>query len=354
MIVDAVGSICIEHCIPSKALFSVLPVRNIIPYIIKIDFFLNLIKYLIKTKNAKESIVFAIVDTLDPKVAISFIDNARIMGLIHASFPNILCISVQNGIRTDVEIGGFSKINIDTFYGFGIYEKFLLKSNKIEVKKYVNSGSLRYCIFKKNFYKKNKKRHNICYLSEFSDTNTVELKVLRQCSEVIFLSLINYCTKFDRSLSVAMRSELNSDGFKSEKMFYQKMDLGGIAEIVPNKVREFGSYNIAFNSDIVVCTLSTLGFEMMGAGKKVLFGASLNNSELLKLFNSIAMFKELPSAILIKNKESIYNKIENLLGMSHQEYLEITHNARLYNMDNTSGHFPDELIKNRILSCIND
>jgi len=257
-------------------------------------------------------------------------------------------------MRTESESWGGVNRNIDTYYGFGMYEKKLLQKKGIKIKKYIGSGSLRNEIYKKKFIEEGGKKTDICYISDFGNGKTADLKALKRHSIDVFLSLIGYCEASGYSLSVALRSELNSDGYQSEVDFYCNLDCNRIAKLLPNNTSKFRSYNTAFNSDVVVCTFSTLGFEMLGVKKKVLFAIGLNNSELMQLFDSFMMHKELPDDIIVRDIEDFHNKIDNLLSCDYKKYIEITKNARLYSMNQDVNPPIDSLIKNEISSYLNN
>jgi hypothetical protein len=82
LIVDEMGSEHIKFCLPKNIKFSILPTRNTIPIFLKISFFYNCTKRLIKGNGFKKAVLFASVEQLMPKVLITFIDNSNIMGFL--------------------------------------------------------------------------------------------------------------------------------------------------------------------------------------------------------------------------------------------------------------------------------
>ena len=58
-------------------------------------------------------------------------------------------------------------------------------------------------------------------------------------------------------------------------------------------------YNSSTQSNILVTVHSTLGFEMLGAGRKVLFGASIDDFALAKFWGAVENFNKLPSLNLL-------------------------------------------------------
>ena len=85
----------------------------------------------------------AIVDSINPKVIISFIDNSLIMGQLDSIFPYKLVIAIQNGTR--MSTGGFLNGNpnfmLPHYFSFGEYEKDVIKRYHIKCKEIYNIGN---------------------------------------------------------------------------------------------------------------------------------------------------------------------------------------------------------------------
>ena len=169
IIVDAASSDCIQHCIPVAASVEVLPLRGVIPWLMKPRFFVRACARLIQKQSLGHSIVCAIIDVVKPKVLITYIDNAPLMSDLQDIFPEKLVISVQNGLRSEIPLLGW-KVNykLPVLYGYGVYEKHLLKKMGVKVSEYIPVGSLRYGIFRQNNPKVEKK-YDLCYISQFAE-----------------------------------------------------------------------------------------------------------------------------------------------------------------------------------------
>ena len=146
-----------------------------------------------------------------------------------------------------------------------------------------------------------------------------------------------------------LRKDTNYD---EEIAFYQNGFENKNIDFIPNDFLKMGSYKTAFKSEIIIGMFSTLLIEMLGAGKKILFGGFLDDS-----FNKESKekaYKYLPSNVLLYNVEvnHIQNKIETLINMSKEEYLEMTAFARDYYM-RCERPYPHEMIKKRIAEHLN-
>jgi surface carbohydrate biosynthesis protein len=357
LIVDEVGSDVIINCLPENCTYYILPTRNIIPWIAKIKFILNVIKMVSQKYNIKSSVVMSIVRIIDPKILVTFIDTSPIMGLANEVFPNKLSITLQNGMRS--KMYGFNRKGYQVLYGFGEYEKKLLNFQDIKVGEYVAAGSLKQGLTEKSI-EFSEVDNDICYISGFTEsalspdakTNVTYLLYDKK----IFSSLVNICKDNSLTLTVAMRSDQSSKEFRPEYEYFKKMDSDNIVKMIPNNKTSYGSYKTANSAKIIVSTYSTLGFEVFGSGKKVLFGASANNFELVKAFDAKWGFENLPSLVLLEELtvDDISKKLKNLLYMDQKEYLLETKESSSYYMNNSIECPPHEVIKKRISSYLNN
>ena len=99
MVIDEAGSNFINYCLPDGCSICLIKIRNVIPLIKSYTFVLNLVRYIFKYGLTSESLLAAIINTQKPKVVITNTDNFVVMGKLQTIFPEILVISLQNGIR---------------------------------------------------------------------------------------------------------------------------------------------------------------------------------------------------------------------------------------------------------------
>ena len=399
LIIDESGSEYIKPCIPNCASFAILPVRNDLPFIPSFGFLFRLLFNIMNIKSLRYAFFFSIVESLKPKVIISFIDNSNDLGILHNQFPDKLTIAVQNGNRSGRKfpLCALSTYPVSVYYGFGFQVGELLKDSGINVKEYVSAGSLIYSLFKKqitikhdhisgslHYFNKelktlnsremetlvellkgpssHEKKYDICFISSYYDGYYYGQELEIEQQEKIFLILLKICKEYGFSLSVALRYEspslslrtsnldTSSKNLNDEINYFSKMDAEGIAELIPNNYSFFGGYRLSSNSSVIVSVNSTLAFEMFGAGKKTLFGASADNFSLAKLWDSLGNYNKFPDMNLLDdfNKESMCKKINFLLKIDNNDYLDKTKNARMHYMNNIDEKSADELIKNRI------
>ena len=149
LIIDKSGSEHISKCIPSNLSINILNVREGIPYIPKLSFLVFLLRRIFKFKLTYRALITAIVDAIDPRVIISFIDTDIVMGQLDLTFPEKLVISVQNGSR--MHMGGTNNnyFLLPHYFAFGEYEKDLIKKLNVKYKTFHSVGSLKLGLFLK-------------------------------------------------------------------------------------------------------------------------------------------------------------------------------------------------------------
>lgn len=352
LIIDESGSSYIKHCIPDKASFSVLPVRGTIPLVLSLIFFKRFTSLFLNSRKFKESFLFSIVDALDPKILITFIDNSDIISKIHKKFPNKTAISVQNGFRSgpDYKAGFFNKEPVSIYFGFGDYEGGILKKYDIKHRDYFAVGSLKYSLFVNKKFKNFNNKFDFCFISQFNISDDPFIKILMRDSKLIFMNLLKICKKYDFSICVAMRYEINSPYYESELNFYKNIDLYNDSKLISNNNFEFQGYKTASNSEVLISICSTLAFEMFGAGHKVLFGASSNSFELAKFWDSYGNFAQFPNLNLLdfNEEDSIYYKLTSLLNIETSEYFALTANARKHYMNFSDQDLTHKMIYKKI------
>lgn len=352
LIVDAENVEAIKLCIPSSVSFSILPVRNVIPIIPNFSFFLKILANIFKFKNLKKSVIFSIIDFLNPKVLITHIDNSSLMAKIHAEFPEKLTVSVQNGFRCGLKYpsGSIYPAPVNIFYGFGDYERELYKKSGVKGMEYISAGSLKYDLFKKRCIESIRKKYDFCFVSQFIVSEDPHMDMLSNHADIIFSSLTKICNEYGYSLAVVLRSENSTESYKSEVRHLSNIDKHGVAKLIPNNLATQKSYKTIESSNILITVHSTLGFEFFGAGKKVLFGASAIDFTLAKLWDAVGNFTNFPALNLLDDltSESMLTKLNDLMAIDDEEYIIKTKNAREYYMNYKADNSVSMLIEKKI------
>ena len=348
LIIDKSGSEHISKCIPSNLSINILNVREGIPFIAKLSFLLFLFKRIFQFQLTYRTLITAIVDAIDPRVIISFIDTDIVMGQLDLTFPEKLVISVQNGSR--MHMGGTNNnyFLLPHYFAFGEYEKDLIKKLNVKYKTFHSVGSLKLGLFLKKCT--DTTNNGICFISEYENPkdqfNIERVSRHRQ----VFSNLIAWNNVNIHQIKVAMRSNRTNEIFYDETKFFNDI---GHAELIERT--DFSSYQTGYDSSIIISTLSTLGYELFCTGKKVLFcGLTASNDGFSEKQGINYLMHKLPHIVLLSGLTQLEfsDKITSLVNMNHEEYLSQTQDARGYYMKH-NNIYPHEAISKFIDNFIN-
>ena len=343
LIIDKSGSEYISKCIPSNLSINILNVREGIPYIPKLSFLVFLLRRIFKFKLTYRALITAIVDEIDPRVIISFIDTDIVMGQLDLTFPEKLVISVQNGSR--MHMGGTNNnyFLLPHYFAFGEYEKDLIKKLNVKYKTFHSVGSLKLGLFLKKCT--DTTNNGICFISDYeSPKNQFNIERVSRHRQV-FSNLIAWNNVNIHQIKVAMRSNRTNEIFYDETKFFNDI---GHAELIERT--EFSSYQTGYDSSIIISTLSTLGYELFCTGKKVLFcGMTASNDNFTEKQGIDYIMHKLPDIVLLNSLSQLElnDKITSLINMSHEEYLSYTKDAQSYYMTH-NNMYPHEAISKYI------
>ena len=231
------------------------------------------------------------ISVVKPKLILTFIDNFPPYFRLKKQFPNIRTILIQNGIRSEHGdlFGALPKNSelkdnhVDHMFVFGkavgeAYGKFI--SGEV-----VPIGS-----FKNNLSpRKNSKSQTIAYISTYrpeisekfivpdsAPGNPVSYQAITTRRERTVSFIAEYCKQHNRQFVIIGKSE----NFDAEKRYYQNLLQNYSWKLEPRRT-SMSSYEVLNESEIIVFTSSTLGYESLARGKKT--AAFLVDAELLNV-----------------------------------------------------------------------
>ncbi len=359
LIIDHAGSEWLKYCIPKGCDQYTLKIRNVAPFVKSFSFFYNLAKCIIKSGVNSTSLLSAIVLELNPKVIITFIDNNRFMGKLQTVFPDILVISVQNGSRREYGDPCFDAhkeyYSFPHYFGFGKHESDIMKKRGCSVKKYYSVGSLKLGIFLSKFYDnqiQNNQGKSICLVSQYilSFTELSDIKSIKYmaslrkaCRILAFFSKDN-----NIRVNIAMRNELDSEGYQKELNFFKEFFDCCDVIFYTNEHKKMSSYQIGVDSDVIIAFHSTLIYELFGMGKRVLLYGKVDQ-DLVDMLGCKSRFNIMPNECLLNswNYGEFEKKVNSLMEMGDNEFLNKTEDARKYYMD-FGASYPHDVISNYI------
>ena len=359
LIIDE-GSEYIIDCLPDGLKVEILEVRDTIPYIFSFSFFYFCIKRVIRFGFALKSliVIVPIVKILNPRVVITFIDNKGIMGELSEIFPNKTIISVQNGIRLDYEfLTGDRSYNFKSsiYFGFGDYELDLMKGNQAIVEEYHAVGSLKLGLFlSKHNNKALSNSGGVCFVSQYRSQQVNSSKQVNvKCTGIVrdvYRQLVDYTSVNKYKLYVTMFHHKGEDDYTKELDFFKSIVNSDRVEFLPNSKSRYSSYKASIKSEVIVTMDSTLGFEMFGCGKKILFCSPID-PVFAKMRGVEGLFEKMPN--LVKLQGSLSTQLTELMNIDNAQYNKIVGNARAYFMK-SGKPYPHEIISSYVFNAITE
>jgi surface carbohydrate biosynthesis protein len=356
LVIDSIGSENLAYCVPENITSKVLVTRNEIPLILSIKFFIILVTMIAKFGFTPMALISSIVKCIKPKVVLTFTDNISIMGRLADLFPICKIISVQNGVR--FKWGWDSNYTLPIYFGFGRYESELIKNRCVSVLEYKPIGSLKMGIYLSEHFKDIKKLHaknKICFISQYRHNMLdSELKPwyskFTGYSKEIFADIVKWSEVNNYEVSVVMANGEFDKDFNHELTYFKQTVDCSMVKFYPNVRKKFSSYKRCIDSNILVTMDSTLGFEMFGYGKKILFCGAMNDY-FANIRGSVELFERVPEFAMLREVESeikpLSDKLLFLSKMTNVEYLRSTESARLFYMD-FGPSYPHDIISNYI------
>lgn len=233
--------------------------------------FINICRF----KFSFEEYLKSYINFVEPKIIISFIDNNYLFYKLKFFYPNAKTIIIQNAwrsIKTDIfdnvslkKLKSNKRNYCDFILSFnnkiGLMYKSFLKGKVISV------GSIR---SNAELIKKRRKIYNYIYISIFRPHI-----FLKPEDEVLLSSINKYFNEIKKKLYILGSSIVYSE---EEKNFYSK-HLKNINFIFIPKTPERKTYQIIDSSKIILSLESTLAYEALSRGNKVIF-FSLRTNEI--------------------------------------------------------------------------
>lgn len=232
-------------------------------------------------RKIKSIYLKTLVDIINPKVVISYIDNSTHLHFLCKHGKSYKVIGIQNGSR-NIHNTDFSNYYLDYFFCYGEHEKDLFIKNNAKIKKFIPCGSLRASLSSDINLLKKANKFDLLIVSGWRgnsdpdnrdgsiETMKAMYKMDRLLAKIILEKKYNY--------SIALRSKAggtdwNMKGWGNEEDYYKKIYGENTAfhyfDHEEGQVR-MPIYNLMLKSNLSITVLSTAVFEAFGYGKKIL------------------------------------------------------------------------------------
>jgi len=282
------------------------------------------------------------IQYLQPRLIITYLSNSPYPDKIEEKYKNIKFLSIQYTPETPDNISN----KYFYYFSWASMSKIVLDKYNIDYKKIYEIGSLKLAKYLEKKESRSYYNYDIGFIStyrllyenmdfiNYSNKKTNELQKIVNClNKLLFkinlllknLVLNNYTigialTNTDRSFK-EMESEIKYYTNISKKL-----------KLLPKE--NLSSYDLSENSKIILTLNSSLGFELVSLGKKVIF--LIDDKEFLDISkipwgNDDLLYNNIPTFLRCDFKvENLISKIKYLENIDNQQYNKMTEDFRNY------------------------
>jgi surface carbohydrate biosynthesis protein len=327
---------------------------------------LKLILIEIYKGNIKLCYYLALIKIIQPKLVFTWIDNdIRFSKMAKILENKVKFCAIQNAMRSleDVNKTIASNLYIPNYLCFGNNVIDFFKNMKINVKHFHIVGSLRLSNAEKYIKKNNlinlQPNYDLCLISENLPSSSDEFKKERfEALEKLAKNVEKLSIKYKLKTVLALKRFKNHELYQSEINFYKKVLNKNTPIIIKDRVNEFTSYELAYNSRLTIGCRSTLLVEIFAKGGRALSCNYIEGQQASKKFDTFdqTFLPNLPEQINYNNffyiKDSTYNAFEKrvlfLLDINQQYFDKYTNRIRNYMISYDKKYSAEEKIKNKI------
>lgn len=294
----------------------------------------------------------SVIQGLDPRAVITYIDNGSDFQLAAKLYKKPTWFFIQNGTRWPSLLmppylpappDKRSTIRFDNWFCFGESEIELFKQYGHEITNAYPVGSLLGSWFlSKMRQSQTRKEFDICLVSQHAP-HVMENPDSRFRFAVYRLEehLKTYLQQRNLTLVVALRSN------EAAETGYFQDNFGDIAQIVANDRKTMSTFAAIDRSRVTISITSTVAYEAFGWGSKVLF---CNFSDDPDYDTPIGG----PWCLNRNNYELFAERLDALLAMPEDAYLESTAKARTHFMNYDTKKPAYLFMRQMLLDCIKD
>ena len=360
LIFDDIGASWLSKLVPNSASIGYVSTRFSFPilfhkYFLQRLFVILLTHIFSRNYDSYYFYLDALIKSINPKIIITAADNSVTLSQVSKLHSSILFLYVQSALR---DLHSFQRsLDLPVYCSFGNVEKRLFSDLNIRVQEYLPIGSVKLGMAMSEEHTSSHEHVDICFISsyraekQFSKNRDVWIsRRIEDIEQLLFLHSIKFARQ--SNLSVRVLGKAREDEWQRlELIHYQKLADGFPFEYVrtDNELSKYESYYGLLNSGLSINCGSTLGFEGLSAGKKVLFGATMD----VKFIDDWGVgfyYLDIPQLISLQQEsfEHFSCKVEHLRNIALNEFLKITSPYARQIMSESSIGKPHELLQQKI------
>ncbi len=298
----------------------------------------------------------SVLQFIAPKVVVTFIDNSSLFQWLSRNYKEAVFYAVQNGLRAKDDVTraiGHSlgqlttAISMPHFFCFGEYEKELYEQYGHVVDNYYPVGSLKGSFFQERYgLMEMPAKYDICLISQWRKSVMLgkDYPEIKKATILLIGNLKKIVQENSFSLVVALAA-----GSEEEKEWFSNAFDASVSNIAftdrhPEELH--ASYVVGMQSRLCICCFSTLGFELLGFGQKILFADYSGEEEFYSTPCPDICYTNVDSHKIFETK------VIKLLNMKKEKFLDIIKPWQPYRM-NYSPEKPTHIfIREMVASCL--
>ena len=286
---------------------------------------------------------------IKPSYVITFIDNYPPFYELAKYYNSAQFFAIQNGIRLIPCIQGLD--GPVTLFSYGKNEKDIFQQLNMKDIYVAPVGSIK-ASYAMEIFKQNKMKYDICIVSDFcqSTDRRLDMPIWYEIAKTVYENLSHYLKdKPHLTCVIAGRGGKQSD---YEKVFFQKyFDLKS-NQFTYIKNNFLSTYQNILSSHVTVVAISSIGREALSMNRKVLYCNHLMDKTCVT--TPVKGQTQISFDELIINgldKETFKNRMDELLKIPVEKYLENTRKQRHYLNAYTPEKPSHQLVREAIMYC---
>jgi len=330
LIYDDICSTWLTRSVPSNVTVGAISTRFVFPIFLSFKFLRRLLWFLLTFPKHRGSLflgyISVLIGVIQPKIIVTGADNNTALATFAQSHPNIVTIFIQTALR-DVAGGFPTGIRIPNYYALGESEKLIFSSLQVQTDIYKPWGSLKLGYALAEPTREPFHHIDLCFVSDHRpEQAALNLPILgqmiKETNDLLFKHTCKYAEKFGLTVRILAKSR-EPVWHEKERQHYERLSHTYPFElVVAEKSSEaLETYHALFASEVVINNASTLGFEALAIGKKVLFGAPMT-AGLIERWGISVYFDQVPRLIAVERNNSLHfeEKLNILRSLSVAEY----------------------------------
>lgn len=320
-----------------------------------------LVKFLLKGNSLQVSCYLSLINTMDPAIVITFIDNSDMFYKVaRAGRKYSRYLAIQNASRYDVKelpVEKGNQIYIPEFACFGEYERVLYSSKSAHVEHFYPVGSLRESYYRKQRNKQKTRNkpaaYDLCVVAEASPGWDKIYPGFEDAIGMIAQFAVRLSQEKGLKMVIAGKRDVSPDdkraaihSVNTESTWYEKY-IGHNIPITPRIRDQFTTYELISKSRLSLAMVSTALYEGASRGARVLFCNYSGNTLWDFPVDGMMTHKD-PSY------ESFSEKVMSILEMDENDYHDNTKDDVEYVIKNNNEIPTDTFLEEHISKAIYD